>query len=110
MDWFLLCIIARLGLAYAALLEQCRKYVIIFLIAVACAWTLLSLGVVRRDRGVEAKGDIWWKHVRPLHACLYILAAIYLHLGYEKICFALLVSDVGIGTYLRYGHRNTDSL
>ena len=106
MDLFLLCVVARLALAYTALVEMYRKYVTIFLAVVAGAWVLLSLGVVRREKGVEAGGKIWWKHLRPLHACLYILAVIYLHLGHQKVASALLVADVGIGTYLRYEHRS----
>ena len=106
MDLFLVCILARLGLAYAATQDNLRRPLMFFLLGVATAWLAMSAGIVRRDRGQEAGGKIWWKHLRLLHAINYIAASSYLVRGLNTEAAAILVADVALGTFFRFRYRS----
>ena len=106
MDLFLLCIAARLALAYAATRPKLKTAVVVFLLSVATAWLAMTFGILKRDTGKEAGGGIWWKHLRFMHAINYLVAAFYLHRGDRVESAAVLVADVAVGSFLRYRHRN----
>lgn len=71
---FYICILARILLAYTAYAVPSRLLSSIFYMF-ALAFFLLSVGVVNRDVGREAGGNIWWKNNRIVHAILFFLAA-----------------------------------
>ena len=103
MDYFLLCIAARLLLAWY--MYKSNKFVQIFVGAVASVWTLMTLGIVRRDHGREAGGRIWWKHMRPFHAGMYAMSLYYSTFDHEMSAL-ILIADVAVGTIVRYDYRN----
>ena len=105
MDYFLLCILARLGLVGAALTSSLQTSLFYFLIVVASAWILMHVGVIRRDKGPEANGVIWWKDLRIVHASMYLLAAVSLHIGWNRFAAVVLLADVSYGTRKRYAYR-----
>ena len=105
MNYFLICIAARLFLVYAATQKKLQKPLIVFLLAVAAAWLAMSTGLIDRDRGREAGGKIWWQHLRMLHAVNYLLAVYFLLKGFEIEAAAILFSDIALGTFFRYRFR-----
>ena len=105
MDWFLVCIAARLALAYAATRPAMKHYVLSFLLIVSVTWYSMTIGIIKRDTGREAGGRIWWKHLRLLHATNYLLAALYLYKDQRVEAASILVADVAIGSFLRFRHR-----
>lgn len=102
MDYFLLCIIARLLLAYC--MYKSNKFAQVFVAVVACVWTLMSVGIISRDSGPEAGGRIWWKYMRPFHAVMHAMSLLYSTRDNEMAALILL-ADVAIGTTIRYRYR-----
>ena len=106
MDWFLLCILARLNLSYIAYAHPwLHLALLVFLVGVASVWILMSIGVIQRDTGPEAGGEIWWKDLRVFHAALYLLASIRLYFGDGQGAALILLLDVALGSAIRYAYR-----
>ena len=117
---FPLCILVRLLLAAAAAFYDSgeaalppatpslwRPALLAFLAAAAGAWTLMSLGIISRDKGIEApEGVVWWQWLRPLHALMYANAFSFLVFGQPPqrgtYAAAVLVLDVSIGLISKY--------
>lgn len=76
-----------------------------FLISISFVWISMHMGILSRNKGPEAGGTIWWADKRLMHALLYLNAAYYLYHDEHKVAGLLLLSDVSIGTFLRYDHR-----
>jgi hypothetical protein len=77
---------------------------------------LISLGLFfvyftnSRQTGREVFGDkIWWHHLRPIHALLYLLFAIFAirNISYSWI-FLLLDVIIGLSSFLLF-HYNQDN-
>ena len=106
MDYFLICIFARLSLSLIAYaVPKARNVLIAFLLIVATTWTLMSFGIIVRETGPEVKGRIWWQKMRPFHAIMYFLSATLLYYHDFKLASIVLAADVGVGTIVRYMHR-----
>ena len=90
------CMGARLGIVYAALRVAPRIMCIITgLIGLSFA-VIWAMGW--RKTGVETGGQpIWWNHLRPVHALLYLTASILLWYGYTKWAAGVLFLDMLIG-------------
>ena len=106
MDYFILCIAVRAVLALIAYaVPKARSVLIAFLLVVATAWVLMVMRVVVRDTGPEAGGVIWWKNMRPFHAIMYFLSALFLFHNKFALASVALAVDVGVGTVVRYAYR-----
>ena len=79
--FLLICIPARIGIAYLSYLfsDPRHRGIVSHLFAAvlgitALAWLGLFFGIISRGEGFEAAGNrIWWNYLRPVHALLYIL-------------------------------------
>jgi hypothetical protein len=51
-----------------------------------------------RQTGLEVGGGrIWWNHLRPLHACMYLIFAYLAITGATQYAWRVLTADVIIG-------------
>ena len=79
---------------------------------------LVSLGFIiiymgnLRPTGLETGGNlIWWDALRPFHAAMYLLFALYAWKGHRDIAWKMLFLDACIGliSFLIY-HKKTCNL
>ena len=98
MFFFIICIIVRLILVYAA------KYIDKSLLQIVGYITLIpSIGFIylylfnKRKTGLEVGGrSIWWNKLRPIHGVLYLLFSIYA-IKKENFAWIPLLVDVILG-------------
>ena len=102
---FNFCIIARMLLAFVTTTTY-NKLSLFVIIPTVFMWILYSLDILKRDKGPEAEGDIWWKDCRLIHATLYAIAAVCIMNEYSYTAFWILVLDTTFGSYLQAMHRN----
>lgn len=90
------CMGTRLALVYAALVAPSQVLsVLIGVIGVGFA-VIWMFGL--RKTGLETGGEkIWWNHLRPIHAALFLAAATLLWYGMRKWAAILLFVDLLIG-------------
>ena len=105
------CILVR-SLFIVIALKINRKYLpylgILALIP-ASGFLYIYFGNYRKKGGETFGQKIWWNHLRPLHAMLYLIFA-YLAIKKSKISYKPLLIDVIIGllSFLYY-HWSVDS-
>jgi len=94
--FLLLCIPARLGIAYLASKNILSPYL---------AWGLLAIGVMfwwlflskSRLEAPEGGGVTWWNNLRPVHGTIYIIASTFLQHGHAEEAGWTLLLDVVLG-------------
>jgi hypothetical protein len=100
------CIGVRLGLAvlayhYLQTNNANLQYLIALTLAIAASWIILYTCKMRQT-GFEAsaeddeQGQIWWDHLRPIHALLYVAFAVLACNG-VKWAWVLLLLDALFG-------------
>ena len=109
MSYFLICIITRLLLAFAAFKAYFHPP---WLKAMGAVATVIAAGFFviwlfkLRETGIETGGKkIWWDHLRPVHALLYALFAVMAFSNnYAQYAYVALFADValGLGGYLTH--------
>ena len=103
-DIFKLCILLRLLLSIYIYYHY-NIYINYFIFIISLSFILLSFGIIKRDKGAEAGGDIWWKENRIIHGILYGFAGLLIHLKYNRYAGIILLFDLIYGLYLRYNYR-----
>jgi hypothetical protein len=102
------CIPARLALVYLAysLKKDYLPYLAIPLLLIGASFIYLYLSNSRL-RAREAGGYTWWKDIRPVHGCLYLLAGIYA-LTKTNYSWIVLLIDVifGLSSFLYHHYLN----
>jgi len=105
------CIVARVSLVFLAK-NVSPKYLQLlgFLCLLpALGFLIIYLGDLRKT-GVEVNGsEIWWNELRPVHAVMYLLFAIYA-IKKKDFAWIILLLDVCIGViaFIMY-HYNADN-
>jgi hypothetical protein len=93
------CIGLRVAITYVAYKYQnLLPYMGIIAILISFGFTIIYLGGYRKT-GAEVFGDkIWWNDLRPIHALLYLLFAIFaLTPSLNSHAWKFLAIDVTIG-------------
>lgn len=105
------CVIVRLLLVYfiTQLSTRHLQWTGIVALVVAASWVYIYLTNSRKT-GPEVFGEsIWWNHLRPVHALLYLLFAIFA-LRKDRNAWKFLVVDVSLGlTAFLYHHYTSGS-
>ncbi len=104
---FIFCILARVFLAYLIYKSNFLKMAArMFVAVVAFVWILMSMDIIKRDTGPEAGGKIWWKHMRPFHALMYMISLYFVKSNDNEMAALTLLADVAVGTIVRYDYRS----
>ena len=104
--FILLCIPARLGLAYLTTITKQKKQVYILSAILA----LIGLGFISlwvtnsRLKSNEGGGTTWWHEFRIIHGMLYLTSAILL-LKYPDIVYIPILIEVFLGIILFFTIR-----
>lgn len=97
--FFYACIPTRI--LFAVLVRYLHSYYLPFVafICLAIAVGFLVIYVFKlRDTGIETGGKpIWWNHIRPVHAGLYLLVSYHLFNGDARSASNVLMLDVLFG-------------
>ena len=101
------CLGTRFILAYVAHAIPSSFLPIMGAVALIPAFGFILIYLLNlRQTGLEAQGKIWWNLWRPIHACIYILFALY---AFKKLDFSwiILFIDAIIGFIAWYLHYYT---
>tara|TARA_R110002111_G_scaffold86951_7_gene136201 strand:+ start:966 stop:1310 length:345 start_codon:yes stop_codon:yes gene_type:complete len=101
--FFLLCIPARLLLAYLStrLSKEHLKMFGVILLLISLAFFYLYFTNSRLDAQESSTGKTWWAPYRAIHASLYLVASIYALQG-KQLAWIPLVIDVVVGLFLYF--------
>lgn len=104
--FFVLCIGVRFLIAFGVRNTKNPNYVAIGLGLVALGFAMIYTFQLRKS-GAETFGEpnIWWDQLRPVHAGLYGIAAMYAARGNQELAFWVLVLDTLMGTFATGYHR-----
>lgn len=58
-----------------------------------------------RATAPEAGGVVWWNVLRPVHAALWILYAVYALKGEHSVAWPMLMADTALGLLSWYTYR-----
>lgn len=58
-----------------------------------------------RKNGIEASGEIWWNHLRPVHAFLWLVVGILLYSGKNTWASYVICVDVVLAVYARLVYK-----
>lgn len=99
------CMGARFGIAILAkyVPKNILRIMGILALIPAISFAYLYLNDLRQT-GFEAGGKIWWNKLRPLHACMYLLFAIYA-IKQESFAWLILLADAFIGLFVWIYHN-----
>jgi hypothetical protein len=94
------CMGARSLLVYLAYQKSTRLYVALFTALVAIGFMYIFITGSRKT-GPEVFGDrIWWNDLRPVHATLYVTAALMIWSDtYSNDAWKVLLLDLFIGLF-----------
>lgn len=98
--FFVVCIGVRFLIAFGIRNTTNPKYATIGLSLVALGFASVYTFELRKS-GFETFGEpnIWWDQLRPVHAGLYGIAAMYTARGQQEMAFRALVFDTLMGTF-----------
>lgn len=72
-------------------------------LALAIGWIAIFLFDLRRTGGEVFGQDIWWNHMRPIHAGLYLAFALMAFKQHDLAYLPLLLDTViGLGAFLHF--------
>lgn len=99
------CIGLRIAIAIIAkkINKKYLPYMAYIALIPALGFLSIYLGDLRNS-GFEAEGAIWWNKLRPIHAIMYILFALYAYKG-ESWAWIVLLMDALLGLlfwFMRY--------
>ena len=108
-NFLVLCIPLRIYLIYLSknIKKENKKYIIIFYLSIGIGMLILYFGSYRKT-GIEVGGDvIWWNHLRPLHAFVYLYFS-YLYYINDDNSYEILIYDVIIAliSFFNYHYIN----
>jgi hypothetical protein len=90
------CMGTRLALVYAALVAP-SLVLSVFTGIIGMGFAIIWLLGLRKT-GLETGGEkIWWNHLRPIHAVLFLTVSVLLWYGMRKWAAILLFLDLLIG-------------
>ena len=108
-NFLFLCIPLRIYLAYLSknVKKENKKYIFIFYLLIGFGMLILFFGKYRKT-GIEIGGDvIWWNHLRPLHAFIYLYFSYLYYINNDK-AHEILIYDIVIGlvSFFNYHYIN----
>lgn len=105
--FFVICVGVRLWIAFGVktVPSTLHKHVAFGLGMIALGFATIYTFDLRKS-GSETFGEpnIWWDNLRPVHAAMYGIAAMYTMRGHTELAFQVLVLDTIIGA-LATAHR-----
>jgi len=105
---FLICLITRLLIAFAAFKAYFNPpwLKVMGTVAAIIAGGFFAIWLFKlRKTGIETSGkEIWWDHLRPVHALFYALFALMTFSKYAQHAHVVLFADaaLGLGGYLTH--------
>ena len=100
-----LCIPSRFLISYilANVSQTHLKYIGLLLLLPVIGWSYIFLSKSRKTGAETLGAPIWWNYMRPLHAALYFIAALYALDGKSKAYLPIALDTIiGLFAFLHY--------